>query len=294
MCYMPADHGVHMLNNFLLMFSVCHVDVSGPMKLTWKEILDLPCKLDEHYIVKDQVHHFRCQKCQQVGQVSDIRSGPCPGAKDVVDSSTKSVDPADKAKTETCEPRTATASSSVGGSGASGSNGMDDLEKALQAEIDQCEAMELMMAELEELELHEQALQLQLEEEELQRALALSMETAPGRIHVPFDPEKADLQKALELSLEKLPVENPLDASKNGASSMLETHAGHPLPPRPKKKKAADPENPFLLPPDKDQRTLFDLKGVKFARKPFAQEKVSSSTKTISILPALTGVGAAL
>ena len=238
--------------------------------LTHAECKELPVALTEHYIVKDRNHCFRCQKCGRVGEVAKIKEIDCAVnfMLDAVTDESSQPPPAEICQALVEEDSLA--------------RGLQDEELAiqlLQEEMNMLEAAD-MLAQMEQQSI----------EEALAESLALISkaeqdEQPPCEVRRPTDASSlADMETLIamgftkEIAIWAVKVSVDLKEAEMRATTRVNSEAAFakrkakedasmppPAKPCPKAKKAAAKKevNPFDLPPDPDQKRLFELPGVK-------------------------------
>ena len=134
--------------------------VSGPLagkRLTFDEMLGLPCDAGEHYIVKDKTYGFSCQKCDLKGDCDDIKVAPCRGLELVMEPELQPQIEEElrlKEEQEQVSKDEATAKQLL----------LEDQQKLLEEELAQAEMMEALL----QMQLEEQTLlDLQAEQQSL-------------------------------------------------------------------------------------------------------------------------------
>ena len=209
--------------------------------------------MSDHYIVKDRVHCYRCQKCGRVGEVSDIKQVVC-----TLKESTESIQPS---SAQMCQV-------------------LKNEEYLLRSLVDEQLSLALMEEEMNLLQATEMLQE--MEDQALQEAVALSMEELPGcEVRRATNTDSlADMQVLIDMGFTKenaiwaVKISSNLQEAQNHAAARAQAEAAFakrdakkstvPKPhPKPKKAPAKKDENPFDLPPDPDQRRLFELPGVR-------------------------------
>ena len=169
---------------------------------TVEDVEDLPSEACEHYLVKDQVHGYKCTKCGLTGYVSDIREKGCKVRKPGVEAAPA---PVPKEPQEPEETPGFGASAAVVGREMALKAQMEVLPEVGENVAADAEAAEaVLQQELAELEMLEEELLMQeLLEEELELSNLEAQLLAESGVETE---EEKGLQQPV---LESLAVKNP-------------------------------------------------------------------------------------